>query len=322
MQYDVIAMGEAMVEFNQTVPFEPLYTQGFGGDTSNAVIAAARAGARCAYVSAVGDDIFGSILIDLWRLAGIDTAPIAIESGATTGIYFVTHGSSGHSFSYCRADSAATRMRLNDTQRIVLQQTQWLHYSGISQAISETAREQCAAAVRIARAAGAKISFDSNLRLKLWSLDEAKLHMIPAIAGCDLFLPSLDDVSQLSGLSDPKAIVAWSHDLGAQHVVLKLGELGVLVSDGHVVHSIAPLHVQAVDATGAGDCFAGNLLARLAAGDDLIRAAQYANAAAALSVQGFGAVAPLPVPDAVWHLLAGTSTETPPREELQRNASL
>ena len=302
-RFDIMALGEGMVEFNQTQPGVRNYLQGFGGDTSNAVIAAARAGARCGYLSAVGDDVFGDLLMHLWRESGIDTAQIDIESGASTGLYFVSHSELGHAFSYRRADSAASRMRLNDMQRAALQETRWLHYSGISQAISETAREQCAAAVRIARAAGTKICFDSNLRLKLWSLDEARLHMIPAIAGCDLFLPSLDDVSQLSGLSDPKAIVAWSHDLGAKHVVLKLGELGVLVSDGHVVHSIAPLHVQAVDATGAGDCFAGNLLARLALGDDLFAAAVYANAAAALSVQAWGAVDPLPYPGAVQSLL-------------------
>jgi 2-dehydro-3-deoxygluconokinase len=304
--YDVVAMGEAMVEFNQTIPGEPQYTQGFGGDTSNAVIAASCAGARCAYVSAVGDDAFGTLLMDLWHSAGIDTASIAIESGAFTGLYFVTHNEAGHAFSYRRAGSAAAGMQLNEEQRATLQQTKWLHYSGISQAISEIARDQCTQAVELARAAGAQISFDSNLRLKLWSLEQAKQHMFPAIANCDLFLPSLDDVTSLSGLSDPHAIVQWSHDLGAKQVVLKLGELGVLASDGRVVYSIAPIRVKAVDATGAGDCFAGNLLARLALGDELVNAARYANTAAALSVQGFGAVAALPEPEAVRALMAAT----------------
>jgi 2-dehydro-3-deoxygluconokinase len=305
-RFDVLAIGEAMVEFNQTVPGQPQYLQGFGGDTSNAAVAAARASARCGYVSAVGDDTFGSFLMHFWHLAGIDTAQCAIESGATTGLYFVTHGPAGHEFSYRRAGSAASRMQLNAAQHLALQQTQWLHYSGISQAISDNARQQCEAAVRIAKAAGAQISFDSNLRLKLWSLDDARRHMLPAIANCDLFLPSLEDVTQLSGLSDPQAIMSWSHDLGAKQVVLKMGSEGVLVSDSAQQSRIAPIKVQAVDATGAGDCFAGNLLARLALGDDLTAAARYANAAAALSVQGFGAVNPLPLPGAVWALLAST----------------
>jgi 2-dehydro-3-deoxygluconokinase len=299
-RFDVLALGEAMVEFNQTQAGQPTYQQGFGGDTSNAAIAAARAGARCAYVSAVGDDAFGTLLTHLWQKEAVDTAQCAIESGASTGIYFVTHGANGHEFSYRRAGSAAAKMQLNDTQRAALQQTQWLHYSGISQAISNNARQQCEEAVRIAKAAGAQISFDSNLRLKLWSLQDAQQHMIPAIASCDLFLPSLEDVTQLSGLAEPQAIVRWSHDLGAKRVVLKMGDQGVLLSDGPQQSRILPLRVSAVDATGAGDCFAGNLLARLSLGDDLNAAATYANAAAALSVQGFGAVAPLPRPDAVF----------------------
>ena len=95
----------------------------------------------------------------------------------------------------------------------------------------------------LAKQAGAKISFDSNLRLKLWSLDDAKQHMLPAIAGCDLFLPSWDDVTQISGLSDPAAIVQWSHDLGAQWVALKLGADGVLLSDGREQRRIESIRV-------------------------------------------------------------------------------
>jgi 2-dehydro-3-deoxygluconokinase len=77
-------------------------------------------------------------------------------------------------------------------------------------------------------------------------------------------------------------------------VVLKLGREGSLVSDGARRTPIAAFPVEAVDATGAGDCFDGSFLARLAAGADSISAAQWASAAAALTTTGFGAVAPLP----------------------------
>ena len=88
---------------------------------------------------------------------------------------------------------------------------------------------------------------------------------------------------------------------GARQVVLKLGAKGAIVSpSADAARSTVPGHrVNAVDATGAGDCFSGNLLARLAAGDDLLSAARFANAAAALTVQGFGAVASLPRADQV-----------------------
>jgi 2-dehydro-3-deoxygluconokinase len=303
-KYDIVAMGEGMVEFNQTLPGQPSYLQGFGGDTSNAIIAAARAGARTAYVSAVGDDRFGRMLHELWQQEQVGSTTIALDSTAPTGIYFVTHGAQGHEFSYRRAGSAAACMTLNAAQHAALSATRMLHLSGISLAISPHARAQCLEAIRIARAAGASICFDSNLRLKLWSLDAARAAMQEVIAQSDIFLPSLEDVTELSGLQVPEAIVQWSHTLGAKTVVLKLGAQGVLLShDGTQTH-IPALRVHAKDATGAGDCFAGNLLARMCLGDSVPQAARYANAAAALAVQGFGAVAPLPRAEAVYALLA------------------
>lgn len=302
-RFDIVALGEGMVEFNQTTPGQPQYLQGFGGDTSNAVIAAARAGARCAYISAVGNDSFGKNLLSLWAAEQVNTAQIAIDSIASTGLYFVTHGAQGHEFSYRRSGSAAAMMMLSDAQCHTIAQAKMLHLSGISLALSPHTLVQCQRAIEVAKAAGTQLSFDSNLRLKLWSLENARAAMLPVIAQADVFLPSLDDVTALSGLHDPQAIVQWSHDLGAKTVVLKMGHQGVLASHGQQCQHIAALPVNAVDATGAGDCFGGNLLARLCLGDSLLEAVRYANAAAALAVQGFGAVAPLPRPAAVFELL-------------------
>src|SRR5438128_2187745 len=112
---DIVAIGEAMVEFNQTSQADGrAYLQGFGGDTSNALIAAARQGARCAYVTKLGDDEFGRLCLGLWRDEGIDTQGVGIDPSAPTGIYFVRHGEGGHSFSYLRAGSATSRMQPAD----------------------------------------------------------------------------------------------------------------------------------------------------------------------------------------------------------------
>src|SRR3954469_777639 len=162
--FDVTALGEGMVEFNQTRPGERTWLQGFGGDTSNAVIAAARAGARTAYLSRVGDDEFGGVLLDLWQREGVDTSAIDRDTHAPTGLYFVTHGPQGHVFSYRRAGSAASRMTTAwiarpEVQR-VLQSTRFLHVSGITLAISPEARQAALLAMRTARAAGAHVSFD------------------------------------------------------------------------------------------------------------------------------------------------------------------
>jgi 2-dehydro-3-deoxygluconokinase len=300
MRLDVVAIGEPMIEFNQTKPREPHYRQGFGGDTSNAAIAAARQGARAGYVTRLGEDEFGRLFLELWRKERVDMRGVALDARAHTAVYFVRHGAKGHVFSYLRAGSAASRMRPRDLPMSVIRNARFVHASGISMAISQSACESVLFAFRNTRA---KISFDSNLRLKLWPLGKARTEMAKAIALADYFFPSLEDAEALSGLKDADAILDWARALGARTIFLKLGGKGVLVFHENVKTRIKGIRVRSVDATGAGDCFAGAALARLAAGDSPVEAARYANAAAALKTTGFGAVAPIPRPAAVRALL-------------------
>jgi 2-dehydro-3-deoxygluconokinase len=307
MNAEIVSIGEPMIEFNQTRPGEPNYLQGFGGDSSNMIIAAARSGARTAYVTRLGDDEFGRMFLELWRSEGVETAGVGVDAQAHTAVYFVTHGPQGHLFSYLRAGSAASRMRPEDLPLELVRGARFVHASGISMAISESAADTVLAAFAAARAAGARVSFDSNLRLKLWPIARARA-MIGAAAGlADYFFPSIEDARALSGLEDAHAIVEWALRLGAKVVLLKLGPDGVIVADANRRERIAGLKVDAVDATGAGDCFCGATLARLVSGDPILEAARYANAAAALATTGFGAVAPLPRPEAVCALLGAVA---------------
>ena len=302
-RFDLLSIGEPLLEFNQTRPGEPTYLQGFGGDSSNAAIAAARQGARVAYYTRLGKDEFGASFRRLWAQEGVDASAVQEDPAAHTGIYFITHGPEGHIFSYLRAGSAASRMAPADLPLALIREARFVHASGISMAISGSAHDAVLAALVVAREAGASVSFDSNLRLRLWPVEAAREAIGRAAALADYFFPSLDDARVLSGRDEEEANLDWAHGLGARNVLLKLGAGGALVSDGHTRTRLAGMKVQAVDATGAGDCFCGATLARLAAGDDLIAAARYGNAAAALSTTGFGAVAPQPRPDAVRRLL-------------------
>ncbi|HTS54633.1 MAG TPA: sugar kinase [Burkholderiales bacterium] len=301
---DIVSLGEPLYEFSQIRGEDKRYLQGFGGDTMNAAIAAARQGAQAAYITRLGDDEFGRQLLDLWRSEGLDTSGVGLDCEAHTAVYFIHYGPQGHVFSYLRAGSAASRMRPEHLPLDLIRHAKFFHASAISQAISASACDTVFAAIDTAKSAGVKFAYDSNLRLRLWPLPRAKAVITATIPLADYFLPSLDDVKALSGLEQPEAIVDWSHRLGARHVALKLGADGALASDGARQERIAPHQVECVDATGAGDCFAGSLLARLCLGDDFWRAVRYANAAAALATTGYGAVAPLPRPEAVRKLLA------------------
>ncbi len=292
---DIVALGEPLIEFNQVAAADPhAYVQGFGGDTSNMAIAAARLGARVGYITRLGDDAFGRLFRDLWAAEGVDARGVATDADAPTGVYFVAHGAQGHEFSYLRAGSAASRMRPDLLPLDVIRSARLLHVSGISQAISASACDAVFAAIDAARATGAWVTYDPNLRLKLWPLARARAVILATMARCSWCLPSLDDARALFEGGDPARVIAACHAAGAPGVVLKLGAEGCVVSDGtrreHVpAHRVAP-----VDATGAGDCFDGAFAARLLAGDDAFTAAGYANVAAALATTGYGAVAPLP----------------------------
>lgn len=296
--WDVVALGEAMVEFNQTNPGQPQYLQGFGGDTSNAAIAAARAGASTAYLTRLGADAFGDALAQLWKHEEVDTGGLERDPQRPTGVYFVTHGPQGHQFSYLRSGSAASAMTPDWLQQPQVQarlrNTAILHVSGISMAISTSACDTVLEAMHQARNAGVMVAFDPNLRLRLWPLARARACIGEALSLCHVFLPGTEDLHSLTGLDDAHAMADWCHDKGAANVVLKQGSEGAMVSGNTGRTTIPARCATLVDATGAGDCFDGNLLARMAAGDTLEAAARYANQAAALAVQGFGAVAPLP----------------------------
>lgn len=290
---EILFLGEPMIEFNQTIPDGP-YVQGFGGDTSNAAIAAARQGARVGFLGATGTDVFGDLFDALWRDEGVDTRAVLRMEDAPTGIYFVTHGPEGHVFSYRRAGSASSRYGVRHLPRDLLEQAKVLHVSAISQAISDTACDAVFEAIDIVRKAGGLVSYDTNLRLKLWPLTRARAVVEATAAMADIVLPGLDDARLLTGLESAEEVADHYLSLGARHVALTLGAEGVLYADREKREKIASHPVKAVDATGAGDAFDGAFLAEFMATGDGLAAARHANAAAALAVCGFGAVAPLP----------------------------
>ncbi len=303
---EILAIGEPMVEFNQSGGHgSRAYLQGFGGDTSNFAIAAARQGADSAYFTRLGDDIYGQMLRDLWAREGVDASTVVSDPDAFTGIYFVTHGKNGHEFSFYRTGSAASRMQPSQLPLELLRGARVLHLSGISFAISATAADTCYAAIEAARAAGVMVSFDTNLRLRLWSKDRARGVMTDVIGLADICLPSYDDIVVITGLTDPNALVDFCLERGARIVALKLGADGAIVADKDQRIRLAPHPCDPVDATGAGDAFGGAFVARLLAGDDLATAGRYATVAAALSTEGYGAVEPIPTAAEVRRALEG-----------------
>ena len=295
---DIIALGEPMVELNRHKGADH-YAVSCGGDVSNAMVAAARSGASTAMATALGDDEFGRLLLSMWAREGVDAAAVKIDPAAPTGIYFVSHTEAGHDFSYRRAGSAASLFGPEDLPRAAIRSAKVLHVSGISQAISTRAADAVFDAMAEARAAGVLLSYDTNIRVKLWPVARARAVIHEAMTNIDIALPGLDDARLLVGVEDPDAIADRYLSFGARIVALKLGSQGCLIATAEQRLRIPPHRVDPVDATGAGDTFDGAFLAEYLVTGDAFRAGLYANTAAALATRGYGAVDPMPRRDDV-----------------------
>lgn len=296
-RFDVVSLGEPLYELNRQP--DGRYLAGFGGDTLNVCVAASRLGSRAAYVTRLGPDIFADEIRDLMTREGIGQSGVVADAGAPTGLYFVTHGPHGHVFTYRRKGSAASLMTPADLRPELIASARFFHASGISQAISASAAETVAAAMAMARAAGVSISFDTNFRSRLWTAEAARPVIEKAARAASILKTSAEDCAALLGLSAPSDIARHFLALGSAAVIVTLGRDGVFFASSEASEHVAGLTVAAVDATGAGDAFTGALLSAHARGLPLAEAVRFANAAAALSTQGYGAIAPLPTRSAV-----------------------
>jgi 2-dehydro-3-deoxygluconokinase len=297
MSVDIVTLGEPLYELNQQA--DGRFLPGFGGDTMNVAVAAQRLGASSAMITKLGSDPFGDQIEALLRREQVDIGAVSRHPTAPTGIYLVTHGPDGHDFSYYRKGSAASVMAATDVPEPLVASAKYLHVSGISQAISDTALGAVDRAIERARRAGVPLSYDTNLRTRLWSVAAARPVVDRTARQARFLKTSLEDSAALLGLSDPSRIAAHFLGLGCEIVVVTLGKAGVHLAQANTTgasgqETIAGFRVEAVDATGAGDAFTGAFLAELVAGRSPAQAARFANAAAALSTLGYGAIEPLP----------------------------
>lgn len=289
---DLLCLGEPLVEFVRMD--DGRYQRGFGGDTSNAAISAARQGASVGYLTALGTDRFGDGLMELWASEHVDTTHVVRNPDAPTGIYFIDPDPAERHFTYYRAGSAASLMQPADLHMDALGTVRCLHLSGITLAVSPDLRATGLAAMQAVRAAGGAVSLDTNLRLKLWNAEEARAVTHAAMAHASIAVTSEDDSAHLTGLTDPREIAQFYHDLGVETVLVTLGAAGCYLSTPGGAHQISPAPAEPVDSTGAGDSFAGSYLAWWLETGEPVLAANRAAVVAAGTVSGYGAVEPIP----------------------------
>ncbi len=285
---DILCFGEPMFEFSW-IDKDTIHP-GIGGDAANTAVAAHRAGATAGVLTHLGTDGFGDHILEFFAEEGLDTSRVQQSEAAPTGLYFIEYGPDGHRFSYRRAGSAASQIQPGDFDENMFNNISFLHFSGITQAISPSS---CAASLRaaeLARNAGARVSFDTNLRLNLWTAEKARAAMLKTLPLTDIVFPSVEDAEALLGTTSSDEICDYFLNAGVDLVVLTLGEDGAVVADKNAVTAIDPVPAKLVDATGAGDTFDGAFLAEMSRGSDPVTSARFACAAASRCVEHVGAM--------------------------------
>jgi len=305
---ELVSMGECMVELFAPQPLAdaPSFTKSFGGDTLNLLVMASRLGTAAGYVTYVGDDPFGKYLVTSWRREGVDTSEARTIPGFT-GLYVMAQQLEGErEIVYYRTGSAASKLNADRLPLDYLRSARVLHLSGITQAISPSARCATLEAARIAREAGLRVSFDINYRPRLWAARHALEAMDEIIPYVDVLFPSMpEDTRLFLGMDSPEAVAAHFRERGVAIVALKAGDRGAYVAWEGGAQWVPAYRTKVVDATGAGDAFGGAFLHALLHDLDPPDAALVATVAAGLKVERPGAVAGLPTRREVAEALNG-----------------
>ena len=299
MSPEVISLGEPMLEFCATdvgrLSKVPLFKRGWGGDTSNFAVSAARQGLSVAHICRLGGDEFGRSFLDLWEEEGMDNSRVVVEEDAWTAIYIISlMEGGGHDFTYYRAGSAASRCCVDDLDLDYLSKARFFHASGISLAISKSVREAALKAQTHIHENGGFNSFDINMRTKLWDLETARKSLAEAFRLSDVVFASIEDMNTLYGITEPEKAAEHLRDRGVETVVVKHGGKGCYISTDERSFTMPGYKIDVVDTTGSGDAFDGAWIKGVQMGWDLERIASYSNAVGALTATGLGAVAPIP----------------------------
>jgi fructokinase len=310
---DIVCLGEVLIDMfpaelgrslEQVTAFRPKP----GGAPANVAVAAARLGARSAFIGKVGDDAFGHHLADVLRQEDVEVGGMRYDSEARTGMAFLAMpDENSYDILFYRNPGADMRLRAAELDRAILGQARAFHFGSLS-LIQEPSRGATLEAARIAREAGALISFDVNYRADLWSREEAREQVLETMPLVDLLKVNEVELEILAGSADPDQASQELLARGPELCVVTLGPEGSFFRVAEGGEPVAPFRVKTVDATGCGDAFVAGLLWQLIGSGDwreqltvsrMREVLRYANAVGALTSMTLGVIPALPNADQV-----------------------
>ncbi|QAS52184.1 sugar kinase [Halobacillus litoralis] len=263
---EIVTIGESMVLFQPytggTIKYTPLLTKSVGGAESNLAFGLSRLGRKVRWISRIGDDPFGELILSTLAGEGVEVTHVEKDHEHPTALYFKEAKTPGDPrVHYYRKHSAASQLAPDHIKHEWFEKARHLHVTGITPALGTHTFAFIKEAMEEAREQGLTISFDPNLRRKLWDEQTARKILLELIPLCDVFLPGLEEAEFLLG---EKTTVGYGEEflrMGPSVVAMKLGEQGSIGFVGSHVFEQPAYHVdQVVDTVGAGDAYAAGFL--------------------------------------------------------------
>jgi 2-dehydro-3-deoxygluconokinase len=258
---------------------------GIAGSESNVAIGLRRLGHSVAWAGRVGADPIGRLIMRELRAEGVDVSLATIDPDAPTGFMLKVRRTTATSeVIYSRRGSAGSRLNRAELDTGLIAAARVLHVTGITMALSDSARDCVLAAVEVARAHGVRVSLDINHRRALWTDDAARSALLDVASRCDFIFASDHEAALLVGALSPTDLTRALAGLGPQHAIVKRGELGYVASIDGQLHSGNALTVPVADPVGAGDAFVAGYLASWLEGATPADSLRTANCAGAFVV--------------------------------------
>ena len=310
---DVVTFGEAMAMFvaQESGPLHraATFVRATAGAETNVATGLARLGHRSGWIGRLGDDPLGLFVEEELRSCGIDLSRVETDDTAPTGFQLKSRADGGDpEVVYFRRGSAGSRLAWSEPMGTYVSSARHLHLTGIPLAISETARDFAFRAVAAARAGGASVSFDPNLRPSLWASEQEMVAVVNEVAAlADWVLPGVEEGRVLTGHGDPESIAEHYLAAGVARVVVKNGCHGAVAFGPEGTVRQPAFQVDVVDTVGAGDGFAAGLISAHLDGLELGPALERAAAVGALATTSAGDKDGLPDRERLDRFLATTS---------------
>lgn len=264
-----------------------------GGAESNVAIALARLDIEVSWVSSVGTDELGKLVVDRIRAEGVDVTHVAYDF-ASTGLYLREQAPLGPRAHYYRRGSAASTLAPGAFDANILTGADFVHITGVTAALSESCAEYLLWVAQEAEQRNVRVSFDVNYRSRLWSNTEARAYFERLLPHVDLLFASDEEARVVWQDVPEKQVLDVLADYGPREVLLKHGARGCSARiDGERLDT-AGFQVKAVETTGAGDAFAAGYLAACLWGHSATERLRTANALGAFNVLGYGDYESLP----------------------------